>query len=363
MVKNGSITFAQTIMIMMLGTGLMNHVIVIPVLMEVAKRDAWVSVILAGVINIAWVALLYTALSKTRHIHVFEWLGKAYSPVLAKMLAGVACLYMLLLCAITLRDTSTWIHLTFLPKVPIFVLALCFGVLCLFNAYAGIRSIASMSGLLLPFVVVFGFFVMTANIPNKRYALLQPILESGMKPVWSGTIYVAAGLIEIVLLLFLQQHIRSTYSLWHVLVLAFILTGLTIGPVMGGIAEFGPEKLAMLRYPAFEEWRLVTIGRYIEHVDFLSIYQWFSGAFIRISLSMFLFADMLSIRKPRSKKTVFTLVLLVSVLFTVYAIGDDQFLDILRDYVLPAVVAVITVYTLMLIALIHAKRRRGESHG
>ncbi|MEF3308118.1 endospore germination permease [Paenibacillus sp. GYB004] len=361
--KSGSITFAQTVMIMMLGTGLMNHVIVIPILVEVAKRDAWISVLLAGGINLAWAALLYTALAKTRGIHLFQWLGKAYSPILAKALAGVACLYMLLLCAVTLRDTSTWIHLTFLPKVPVFVLSLVFGLLCLFNAYSGIRSIANMSILLLPFVVVFGFFVMTANFPHKRYSLLTPVLEMGMRPVWSGIIYVGAGLIEIVLLLFLQQHIRSKYSFWHVLALALILMGLTIGPVMGGIAEFGPEQLAKLRYPAYEEWRLVTIGRYIEHLDFLSIYQWFSGAFIRISLSMFLFADLLCVQNPWKKKVVLTLVLLVSVLASIYSMSDDKFLDVLRDYVLPSVLAVIAVYSLILMMLIHAKKRRGANHG
>ena len=47
-----------------------------------------------------------------------------------------------------------------------------------------------------------------------------------------------------------------------------ILVGLTLGPLIGAITEFGPNEATKQRYPAYEEWGLVTIGRYIEHLDF-----------------------------------------------------------------------------------------------
>ncbi|TBL74637.1 GerAB/ArcD/ProY family transporter [Paenibacillus thalictri] len=360
--KTNTITFFQTIMILMLAIGLMNHVIVIPILMDVAKRDAWISVLFTGGAASIWVILLYTALRKIRGIHPFQWLKEAYSPVVGNVLALIASFYMLVTCAVTLRDTSTWIHLTFLPKVPIIVLSFIFGMLCLFNAYYGIRSIANTAAILLPFVVLYGFFVMTANFPNKRYALLRPFLESGMHPVWHGMIYAGAGFMEIIIILFLQPHIRTKYSLLSLLVLTFILLGLTAGPVMGGIAEFGPEQMSKLRYPAYEEWRLITIGRYIEHLDFLSIYQWFSGAFVRISLTMFLIADILRIQNYRWKLGMLVFAFLISVAFSVYPFGDNHFLDMLRDYVLPGVIFVIGTYSLLLIILIHVKKRKEPSH-
>ncbi|MFR9721672.1 hypothetical protein ACL00X_20305, partial [Aeromonas diversa] len=79
--------------------------------------------------------------------------------------------------------------------------------------------------------------------------------------------------------------------------LSFLI--LTLGPTIGAIAEFGPFVAAKQRYPAFEEWRLVSIGRYIEHLDFLSVYQWFVGAFIRLSLLCFLTPDVLQISNKK----------------------------------------------------------------
>ncbi|MCS7460561.1 endospore germination permease [Paenibacillus doosanensis] len=359
---NGTITFIQTVMILLLAIGLMDHVIVIPILLDAAKRDAWISVGLAGLAGIVWVGLLYTALNKTRGVHIFQWIKQAYSPVLGHALAGIAGLYMLVLCAVTLRDTSTWIHLTFLPRVPMLPLAFIFGLLCFINAACGIRSIANTSALLVPFVILFGIFVSLANLPNKRYALLKPFLEMGMHPVWEGMVYAGAGFIEVIMLLFLQPHIRNKYSLVSVLLLTVILIGLTAGPIMGGIAEFGPEQLSKLRYPAYEEWRLVSIGRYIEHLDFLSIYQWFSGAFVRISLTMFLIADIVMIRSYRQKRVIMACVFLLSVAFSMLPFSDNYFLDMLRDLILPLSVLSMVIYSLIVIALIHWKKRGGVPH-
>lgn len=136
-----------------------------------------------------------------------------------------------------------------------------------------------------------------------------------MLPVWKGVVFVGAGFVELIILLFMQQHIRVKYSLLSLLMLALILIGLTFGPVTGAISEFGVGESEKLRYPAYEEWRLVNIGLYIEHMDFLSIYQWFSGAFIRMSLTMFLIVDILRIQS--NGKRLFVLAVLFSLLIAV----------------------------------------------
>ena len=81
----------------------------------------------------------------------------------------------------------------------------------------------------------------------------------------------------------------------------FLLLGLTIGPLMGALTEFGPIEAATQRYPAFEEWRLAKIGRYFEHVDFLSIYQWLTGAFVRIGFLLFVTIELLGLAQQKKR--------------------------------------------------------------
>lgn len=111
---------------------------------------------------------------------------------------------------------------------------------------------------------------MISNTTHKDYSLLRPMLEHGMQPVWNGTVYVGAGFVEVIMLFFMQHHIKSRLSYLSFMIMILLILGLTMGPIIGAIVEFGPDEADKLRFPAYEEWRLLTIGRYIEHLDFLA---------------------------------------------------------------------------------------------
>ncbi|WP_308636019.1 GerAB/ArcD/ProY family transporter [Paenibacillus silvisoli] len=355
--KAGSISFLQTSMMFMLSVGLLNHVIIIPMVLDKAQRDGWISVLLSGALYMIWVVLLYSALKKKRDIGLFQWLKATYGAAVSYLLAGIACIYMLTLSTVTLKETVTWIHLSFSTLTPTLVLAAPLLIVCAFNAYKGIESIANTAAIFLPLVVIFGFYVMTANVPNKDYSLLKPFLEHGMNPIWHGVIYVEAGLIELSLLLFMRHHIRSRISFLSLVFLALILIGLTFGPLVGAIVEFGPKQASFLRFTAYEEWRLVTIGHYIEHMDFLSIYQWFSGAFLRISLTLFLINDILNIKKKGKRVVAISLVCVIQLTAVILPLSDPKYINLITEVLLPGIFWVMSGYFLLVIGLIHVGNR------
>ncbi|CAN7416965.1 endospore germination permease [Paenibacillus sp. LjRoot153] len=355
--KNGSITFLQTSMMFMLSVGLLNHVIIIPLVLEKSQRDSWISVLLAGAFFMIWVVLLYSAISKNREIRFFQWVKLTYGATISYLLAGIACLYLLTLSTITLKETVTWIHLSISTRTPTLVIAVALLIVCAFNAYKGIESIANTAAIFLPLVVILGFYVSIANYPNKDYSLLKPYLEHGMMPVWHGVIYVEAGLIEMSLLLFMQHHIRTRISYMSLVYLALILLVLTLGPLIGAIIEFGPTQASHLRFPAYEEWRLVTIGHFIEHMDFLSIYQWFSGAFLRISLTLFLINDILNIVKKGKKLFFLTLTCAIQLIAISWPFSDPKFINLITEILLPAIFWVMSCYFLIVFGLIHFGNR------
>lgn len=361
MKNSTSITFIQATMVMMLSAGLMNHVIIIPTLLDVAMRDSWISVIIAGLLCFIWIGLLYSAIVITRKQHLFRWLKKVYHPIVGNVLAIVACIYLFTVCAVTVRDTVSWVHLAFSPHTPIIILTIILTLICTFNAYLGIQSLANTAGILLPFVILLGFFVSLANIPHKDYTLLRPFLENGTQPIWNGVIYAGAGLIEMIMLLFMQHHIRSPLKYRSLFIIAFLLMGLTLGPLIGAIVEFGPDQAAKLRYPAFEEWRLVTIGRYIEHLDFFSTYQWFSGAFLRISLTMYLIIEVLGVQNKRKKLVLISLIFIAIVCITRFPYSDVIFLKLITDYILPGFLWGMLIYSFIIAIMVNWAHLRRKS--
>jgi len=282
----GSISILHVIFLSMTVIGLKNHVTIIPPIIDAAGRDGWASVILAFFIIFFWLFLLVYIQKKSNQEPIRDWLEGKIGKIGSTIVTYIIVIYLLILAAFTMVETLQWINSTFLPQTPAMILLLIYTILCILLVTTSLQTIV-----ILNVFVLFG--VAFTNIQVKDYELLRPFFEHGFQPVIKGMIYPASGFIELFILLFLQHQFKDRIRWYHFGIMLFILMGLTLGPLMGAIAEFGPTEAAKQRYPAYEEWGLVSIGRYIEHLDFFSIYQWLTGTFIRVSFLLYVIADLL----------------------------------------------------------------------
>ncbi|SFK93319.1 GerAB/ArcD/ProY family transporter [Brevibacillus centrosporus] len=352
------ISVLQSHMIIMLSVGLLNHVIIIPLLLGASGRDAWLVVLLVLIASPIWVGILSYILKNMNGIHVRDWLKQLFGTVLSATLIVLYSVLVWLMGLISFKDTVTWTIATYMPQTPMFVLAGTTLVGCFFAASQGLRTIAILSGILLPFVVILGDLVMTANFQFKEYSLLIPLLENGTSPLWKGIPYAAGGLLELSLMILFQHKLTNKPGFKSLMLICIILSGLTIGPLMGSIAMFGPDEAAHQRYPAYEQWRMVRLGEYVEHVDFFSIYQWLSGTYIRVSLALFLLGEMWKLQKYKWLPMFLgALFMLVAVLLP---ISDMVFQDLLSQYYFPSfcvfTVGVMLVYVVRIIISTRSKR-------
>ncbi len=322
MKKYDAISIVQVSLLLTTAIGLKNHVTVIPHLLGAAKRDAWLSVLVALAAIILWCSLLLYIHKATQPHNIFDWLEKQIGKKTKWMLSIPTSIMFVLLAAVTIKELVTWTKVTYLPFTPSFFTIFFFVLLCFFLVCTSLQTMATVNTFVLSIVVVFGFFVAIANIQFKDYSLLRPILEHGFSPVMNGIIYPLSGHIEIISLLFLQQKIYDKLTFKALFINSIILSLLTLGPLIGAIIEFGPTEAARLRFPAYEEWGLVTIGRFIEHVDFLSIYQWITGAFIRVAFLLLLSIEVLAIKDIRKKTGILIFYSLVIIMVNLIPISD-----------------------------------------
>ena len=289
----GSISILHVIFLSMTVIGLKNHVTIIPPLLDVAKRDGWASVLIAAVIIIFWLLLLVYIQSKSKQEPIRDWLDGTIGKTASTIVIYCIAIFLIILAAFTMVETLQWVNTTFLPQTPVIILLFIYTILCILLVTTSLQTIVILNVFVLFGVVVFGFFVAFTNIQVKEYHLLLPFFEHGFSPVLKGAIYPTSGFIELLMLLFLQHQYKDRIRWYHFGIMLFILMGLTLGPLIGAITEFGPTEAAKQRYPAYEEWGLVSIGRYIEHLDFFSIYQWLTGTFIRVGFFLYVIADLL----------------------------------------------------------------------
>lgn len=347
MKKSGKISTVQLSLIMMTAVGLKNHVTILPHLLRAAKRDAWISVLLALGLILIWCFLLFYIHKATGQTNIFVWVEKNIGKVTGRILSLTVSLFFATLAAISLKEMVVWTKISYLPITPPIFEIILFTGLCFFLASTNIQTIVIVNTFILTAVIVFGFFVAIANIQFKDYSLLKPILENGWSPVFAGIIYPLSGLIELIVILFMQQKVHGKLKFKVFAINTILLTWLILGPLIGSIVEFGPVEAARQKYPAFEQWGLVTLGRFIEHLDFLSIYQWLTGAFIRVSFFLFLSLEVLSIKKKRTKIILLLTYSMFLIISNSINFSDVVLYSFIKTFVLP-----ITLYFLLAVSIL-----------
>lgn len=329
------ITIPQVCVMLMLMNGLTSHVVINPMVLDASGRDAWISVIFTTILLIPWTIMLAFFMKRSDHKKLQPWLAERTNPVISWILVTPMLIHLYLIGGITIYHTSSWTISNYLPATPKLVLIATLAIVGFYMAKLGIKSIAIGSGILLPIVVLLGIFVAVTNSSEKNYSYLMPILEHGIYPPVHGMLYVGGGFVEILVLLTMQHRIQGKVKAWQVVVYGLIISFITIGPVVGGITEFGPYEAAKQMESPYEQWRLVKIGEYVEHVDFLSVYQWLAGATVRISLALFLLAEMLPF-KNRVMTTRFILAVTFSyVLIAMLPISQNDYYQTMYKFYFP----------------------------
>ncbi|TBL80410.1 endospore germination permease [Paenibacillus thalictri] len=358
--RNPSFSVLQMCILLMLSVGLVNHVTIIPLLLHTAHKDSWISVIFAVPLCILWSFAPYYIAKKLNGTNLIQWLKTNNQSWLAFVTASLLFTYLFCNSYLTFREVLAWTKITYLPQTPVFVSGFTLMLVCVYAAIRGIKAISVAGGVLLPFVILLGYFVMSSNFQVKRYELLLPLFTSDSASIIRCMVFVFSSSMEFILIVLLQQHMSKIVKWWQVIILVIMILGLTLGPLMGSIAAFGYEA-EKLKYPAFEQWRLVQLGAFVSHVDFLSIYQWISGAFIRISLSLYLMIDILQMKSKKLRNFGYIAAGVVHVvMITFLNITDVQYSAILKTYY-RIVFYCIFPLSFLLLAVVFIKTRKKEA--
>src|SRR5690606_9141105 len=111
------------------------------------------------------------------------------------------------------------------------------------------------------------------------------------------------------------------------------------------ITEFGVYEATKQRHPAFEQWKILSLGQFIQHLDFLSIYQWLAGSIIRITISLYLLVDLFNLNKNRSRMIWITITgfSMMSLLYLPWQ--EDFMLSLLQYIYFPTILIFVLLLT------------------
>ncbi|GGI12677.1 GerAB/ArcD/ProY family transporter [Gottfriedia solisilvae] len=314
--NNEKIFISAALILVLLSSILMNHFLMIPALFDIVGRDAWISVVIAFPALLVWLCILYYIMKKTEQKSITLLIKQRYGNIAYYIIVIPLLAFLLINSYIALKSISSWIAITYLPKTPQMVIEVCLLIICTYCAFAGITSLAVISVFLFPFILFFELFLDGANIQFMHITWMKPMLQNGWNPILKGSFYIAGGYIELLFILLVQHNIKKRVKFWQLLFLGSLILLSSLFPLFYSISLFGPQLSEKMRFPVYEQWRLLGIGQFIQHVDFISVYQFMSCSFIRIALTIYLSIDILNIKSKRNQKN-----LLWSISFALFVVA------------------------------------------
>ncbi|PCK21337.1 spore gernimation protein GerXB [Bacillus pumilus] len=337
-----------------------NKYVVLPHLMHEAKRDAWVCIFIAYIFFLLWGLAISFLVNKMEGISLMNFLKLRTGKGITFGLIGFFSLFICISGLISFYELIKLIDLHFLPYTPTWVITISLIILCLASARNGIKTIVYLSVFLLPIVWCLDILNVFASFSDKDYSHLFPVLIQGKEPLIKGTFIILGGTADILLLLFFQHQLRKPYRFLHIILIITAIMGMTIASNISTIASFGPYVATAFNFPAFEQWRLVTLGMYISHVDFLAVFQILSGVMIKVSLCLSCLGQITEEVSKKTKRFAIFLILSIYAIVSISKISEITIKIFINYYLIVAFIAAsVLTCVLLLISLLPVKLDKG----
>lgn len=333
-------------------------------IVEVAGRDAWLSVLLGGVILFAVVFMLIALAKRFPQRNMFEYAFDVWGKPLGWIIIIGTFLYWAVFLVMALNEFS-WINqILFLRNVPVIIpkLLMALGAAALISY--GFAVLARFSQLMLFFMIIpfLGVFILT--LPNIYWGNFFPVLENGFIPVLEGIIYFMSifQCMTGIILIFYPFFNRSASLLKPALFGMGVIFVLTMLETVGAIGVLGIENINESAWPGVDTITVIELpGFPVERFELWLTLPWIIGIFATWALTLyFLTYGFTQVFHLTAQRKAIIYMAAVGACFFGYIIPNYSYVIMIRDiFSLSSIVFVFILPALAL--LICTLMKKGDS--
>jgi spore germination protein len=228
-------------------------------IVKYAKTDAWLSVLLIGILSIMNGYVFYFIAAKHPGLNFVQINIKLLGKIMGKVVALIICIYVFMSVGLSLRLLSNGIKVFLLDKTPSLVIILVFISACAYCLIKGIKTISIVFDIFLPIILLFSIVPLFLTYKNADLKNLLPVLHKGFKPVIAGSLQMidpALGGSIIAYVMPYFENIKETKK-WILLgVIVSIVFYFLI--VVMSIMVLGVKEIEYLNYPT------ITLAKAVE---------------------------------------------------------------------------------------------------
>ncbi|MBA2937728.1 endospore germination permease [Paenibacillus sp. CGMCC 1.16610] len=264
---------------------------------EQARQDCWISILLGGLLmmGITWVMLRVCMQNKEKTLVTF--IKDLLGTFLGKIIVIVYFLLWFLQMSTIAKGNAEFVNLVLLHNTPTIIILLFMLFLISYAVYKGgittISRCAEVIGPIFVFMLFLQLFLNPQDLDPTR--IFPAYVDSGWLRILKGTFYSYSYMVDpsIILMLFFFAENKQTAG-------RAILWGTGISMIWGVLAALvllfvaGPDIASQLLVPVYSLTKLVSILNFVQNIDAFYIPLWLFGAFIKLSICLFIMSYGLS---------------------------------------------------------------------
>lgn len=358
----------ETLFLLIKTLPIMGHVVILPLMLDVAGRDAWLSITAAIPFGLLIVWALFRLRSHHPELHGAELIQAAVGKPIGFVLNLIFICYFLFLTIISYAFLIDLVYIDFLPETPLWALIFFFFIFFIYATIKGMKRIALTAGVLAFIGMLTGHTITLMDSPLKDWSRLFPLFEFGFTPMMLGTLVLTSIWSELLLLLFLPLNNNQEKRLFLFWVIGVFLNALMMfSTTTGTITIFDVGQADNFDYPALEIVRIISLG-FIDRFDVYGLMLMSFGCYIRCALFLRIATDIPEtyITNKWLKRIIFAVFTLLVLVATFYLSGEHFRLDRVLNIYVYMIFFFPIVFLLLVSSYIRKKRdkaRQVHVHG
>jgi spore germination protein KB len=289
MLGNGKISSRQLGVLVFLYT-VGTTILVVPAgLASTAKQDAWIGALVGVCFGwlILWsYATLWRLYPNKTFVGICEAaLGKFFG----KILSLVFVFYSFIGASTVLFYLGNFFKIQFIPQTPIVFINALFAIIIVMGIRLGIEVISRTAELLMPwFIILFCVLVFTLT-PEIKTENLQPIFESGVKPlIGAGLSFAGTAYFPLIFLFAIIPNVLNPEQARKIFYRAALIGGLCVVLVtLLCILILGTNITSRSMFPSFTLVRKINLGNFLQRIEAIMAGLWFITTYYKTTLYFF----------------------------------------------------------------------------
>lgn len=234
-----------------------------------AGQDAWVSVVLAGVMMIPLMLMYARIMRLFPETDFFDILETLFGKVLGKFFILLITFYAIHLCALVMRDFTEFLQIVSMPETPQLPMMAVLISLTAYLAMSGIKTLGKWSMVMLPIVLLTVLLTIVLALVDLDITHLQPMFEAKLMKVVKGAYYTLTfPFAETVLFLCLAGAVKKQTSPYKIYTLSiFIGCFILLVVVLRNISILGAAMVGASYFPSYTTARILHIGNFLTRIE------------------------------------------------------------------------------------------------